>query len=487
MQSLSTYGIRSFFSCCFFFPFIARQLACQEASNASAVVIFLYSENLWEDPFNSYFLQSIVEYRQGKGIFFLEIEEYSAEKVKERTEKAKEDKKKQPDNKVESSLEEDYVKEEDNVKADKSLEKKKEKDFDIRFWRALPRLKVPSEKASVRKKTNFQCSIQNRLPLLKHQVSENVGSSSSFKRSSDKSRHSSSCKPLISGCPSPGAEISPLSDEVFVNSQERRRFVYDNIVASRDSSIPNAQVSKEPVSYQNETTVIVDVDVHAHVPRDEDIDVSLNELERQAYVEVINEAGARSFVHSVNSEETASPSEQGMFVLSGEEIKSGKTVTNTELLLPNNVHDRSYSPGDESERLELGDDSERLESGYTEGSPAVASDTSSRFNSVSDNDLKSETSTSVSPGRAFQNGPQSQKIFMPINKDKRQPSFSQAARGDSLESGGSNSNESGYITSPTEGPLSARSMGSSPEANTVNPFLNPKNSDINMKTAVITS
>lgn len=457
----------------------AAMAAYQETVQASAVVIFLYTENLRKDRMADFFLQCVVEYRNGKGILFLEVEKYSAEEVFDCTEKAKKDREKQAENNIQASLEEDGEIDEVGGKVSEKADDR----INIKFWRALPRLKVPTEKSSEREKKNFHCSIQNRLPLLKNQVLEQKRRSSSSKRSSDKSRHSSSGKPLIS----PGAEMSPMSDDVFVEGHgQEQKFVYDHEVVStsRNTSIANPQennvvvysqneagVAQQPmavnVDSQNEAavprSVLVSVDVHPQ-RNDGNISLNQNELELQAEIKIINEMEnpERLKIDSLSSEGTPSPSEQGVFTLSGEETNKGPR--NTDL---SNMAD---SPDDKSERLE---------SGFTEGSlsprqpgsPEVNSNGVSPSSSSLSNGLKTEMSdNNISPDKTYLNGP-----IVELNRQLNE------SPGDRIDSFGSG-RESGYVTSPTTG-----SLGLSPEGSGGNPFIKTNAAAVNMKKTSITA
>ena len=520
--------------------------AYQEASIASAVVVILYSENLWKDPLNGLFFQSIVEYRKGKGILFLEIEEYSAEKMKTEAAKARENKGKQADDKIETSLEEDCVAPNPKEKIDKPHSEKEDKDYDLKFWRALPRLKVPSETASVRKKTNFHCSIQNQLPLLKHQVCEKRQKSSSNSRDNKSHHHSSrlSERPLISDCPSPSGEISPLSDsnfsdEVFEGSQDRKTFVYDNIAASRDAAISNLREieSAEVGHYNNDTTVIVDVDVH-NIPKSreaEKLPFSHSGSEANASFEVIQEMDAQNFTADVinlarelesevplkhtSSEANASfeviqeneaqnftaaalnsarelESEQGVFTLSGDDTMSNTDHDANNTILPVSKPAIGVTADDKCERHESGFTEGSYKQNHTELKPGT-SDSGVQINQIPDKGSEPTVMDSICPQdkyclsqRAVNKsciGPHNETQHISTSSEQRQPRLSVGIREDSLESSGSNSHESGYVTSPSDGALSPRSVGSSPGiTTTVYPFMNVKGGDINTQTRITT-
>ena len=520
--------------------------AYQEASIASAVVVILYSENLWKDPLNGLFFQSIVEYRKGKGILFLEIEEYSAEKMKTEAAKARENKGKQADDKIETSLEEDCVAPNPKEKIDKPHSEKEDKDYDLKFWRALPRLKVPSEKASVRKKTNFHCSIQNQLPLLKHQVCEKRQKSSSNSRDNKSHHHSSrlSERPLISDCPSPSGEISPLSDsnfsdEVFEGSQDRKTFVYDNIAASREAATSNSRdlESAEIGHYNNDTTVIVDVDVH-NIPKSreaEKLPLSHTSSEANASFEVIQEIDAQNFIADVinlareletevplnrtSNESNASfeviqeheaqnftadalnsarelESEQGVFTLSGDDTMPNTNHDANNTILPVSKPAVSVTADDKCERHESGFTEGSYKQNHTEFKPG-SSDIGVHINQTTDKSSEPTAMDSMCPQdkycpsqRAVNgscNGPHNETQHISTNIEQRQPRLSVGIREDSLESSGSNSHESGYVTSPSDGALSPRSVGSSPEiTTTVYPFMNVNGGDINTQKRITT-
>ena len=481
--------------------------AYQEASIASAVVVILYSENLWKDPLNGLFFQSIVEYRKGKGILFLEIEEYSAEKMKTEAAKARENKGKQADDKIETSLEEDCVAPNPKEKIDKPHSEKEDKDYDLKFWRALPRLKVPSEKASVRKKTNFHCSIQNQLPLLKHQVCEKRQKSSSNSRDNKSHHHSSrlSERPLISDCPSPSGEISPLSDsnfsdEVFEGSQDRKTFVYDNIAASREAATSNSRdlESAEIGHYNNDATVIVDVDVH-NIPKSreaEKLPLSHTSSEANASFEVIQENEAQNFTADALNSARELESEQGVFTLSGDDTMPNTNHDANNTILPVSKPAVSVTADDKCERHESGFTEGSYKQNHTEFKPG-SSDIGVHINQTTDKSSEPTAMDSMCPQdkycpsqRAVNgscNGPHNETQHISTNIEQRQPRLSVGIREDSLESSGSNSHESGYVTSPSDGALSPRSVGSSPEiTTTVYPFMNVNGGDINTQKRITT-
>lgn len=417
--------------------------AYEEKCNESAVVIFLYTKNLWEDPMANFFLLSVVEFRQGKGILFLEVEEYSAAKVMEWTKEAE----RSPDKRARNPLEASTSLEADCPNHDRienaEDEKKEDARLDIKFWRALPRLKVPTDKSSTRKKKNFHCSIQNWLPLVKNQNKEHEYRLPSKRSSNGKSRHSSSAaKPLLGEA----AELSSvINDDVFDSDQETKRFVFDNEAVSRNTSLQSSQDNREviysrseagvdqqpiraDVESQNEAAaaqavLVVSADVHPHA----------EENESRAEVEIINEfdSTGRLKIDSSNSEEPMSPSEQGVFTLSGEETE--EIPRKTELPNADNLAD---------------DKSEKLESGFSDGnfSPGQSGSSvvsSSGVSSSLSNGLRTGTSSgsSVSPNHAFQNGAN---IPVVTNGPHNEIPVS---KNDSYTS----SHESGYNTSPMTG------------------------------------
>lgn len=427
--------------------------AYEEKCNESAVVIFLYTKNLWEDPMANFFLLSVVEFCEGKGILFLEVEEYSAAKVMDWTKEAE----RNPDRPARDPLEASTSIEEDCPNHDRieKAENKKKEDgrININFWRALPRLKVPTDKSSEREQKNFHCSIQNRLPLVKNQNKEHEYRLPSKKSSDGKSRHSSSAKPLLGEV----AELSPmLNDDVFVSDQETKRFVYDNEAVSRNTSLQSSQDNREVIYSRNEAGVdrqpiradvesqneaaaaqpvlLVSADIHPH----------LEENESRAEVEIINEVEStdRLKIDSLNSEDSVSPSEQGVFTLSGEETEE----LPRKIELPN----ADNLAADKSERLESGFSGSSFSPGQS-GSPVVSS---SGVSSSLSNGLRTGMAdgTSVSPNNTFQNG-----ANIPVVANGPHNEIP-GIRGDSYAS----SRESGYNTSPLTG---------SAESTAVNKFI----------------
>lgn len=419
----------------------ATMASYQSKSESSAVVIFLYTENLWKDPMANFFLQSVVHFRKGKGILFLEVEKYSAEKVMDWTEKAKE-----PDgpavneNNISISIEEDGAcRERKRSSENEVIHEESEDDqvnIDINFWRALPRLKVPSEESSPRKKKYFQCAIQNKLPLLKHQVLAEKKSTPSFIRSSERSgknRNSSSGKPLISG------EISPLSDDVFVGGQDKKeqaKFIYDNEAGMAAGHIEIEAVIPRPM--------VVNVDVHP--PMDfPSILTNENEMEQQPEVEIGTETENNETLKGepkkitesqkidlLVSGETGSPTEIGLFTLSGDEADHktrNAALSNADL--QDSQPDRSDS-GSTAESLyksQTGDFADKANSAL----PLSAKDLKSVATSFTGNSAEQN----------YENGPQIQNV-----EKIRQLNSCTSPGSDSLGSGG----ESGYVTSPAISP-----------------------------------
>ena len=459
------------------FSFIAKMACIEEVSSKSAVVIFLYTENLWNDEFSKFLFQCVVEYRKGKGILFLEIEKFAPEKALDETKKARERYERKDVNNTDLSIsvEQDgaHGNHDDEIR---KVPDEKEGKIDVKFWRALPRLKVPLKESTLRKQKNFQCAIQNKLPLLKSQILAQKQSTSSSARRSDKNRHSSSGKPLLAGenqesAPSPG--FSPMSDEVFVSYDDRTKFAFDNEATSisRNGSAQQPQHNAlqgypqnqaaaynwQPFilpQFQNEAgasqpmTVSADIHQSNEVPKKNGIPKTeaevheINETENEFLnIESIENKG-RLNLDSLNIEQTGSSSEHGVFTLSGEE--------------------REHIPEDQSERFESGYIEESLNPNQSE---SQINNTHS-ISQVNSNDLNIGPSAKTTPPKKRnQNGLQNQ------NSDD---SDQQDMRPGALYSLGSD-RESGYVTSPT-----TASLGSSPEGLMVHPFkkLNARNADV---------
>lgn len=455
------------------------KMACiQEESSKSAVVIFLYTENLWSDAFNQFLFQCVVEDRKGKGILFLEIEKFAPEKAVDETKKAREKYGRKDVNHTDLSI----SVEQDGAHAnhDDEIQKvpdEKEGKIDVKFWRALPRLKVPAKESTHRQQKNFQCAIQNRLPLLKSQILAQKQSAPFSAQRSDGNRHSSSGKPLLAAesqglAPSPG--FSPMSDEVFVSDVERTKFAFDNEATniSRNGSVQHSQqdaIQGYPQNqaaaydwqpfilpqFQNEAgasqPMTVSADIHhsnevpSIFPKKSGIPKTVQDIHE------INET-KNDFLHvdpikvedsltldSINADQNCLSSENDVFMLSGDE---GGNL-----------------PDDQSERFESGFTEESLNPNQSE---SQIKNTHS-ISPVNSNDMNIEPSAFEKKNN--QNGLQNQ------NSDDSEQLDIRPGAPNSFGSG----HESGYVTSPTTG-----SLGSSPEGLMVDPFkkLNARNTDV---------
>ena len=464
----------------------------QEVSSSSAVVIFLYTENLWSDAFSQFLFQCVVEDRKGKGILFLEIEEkFPAQKALDETEKVKEEcgRRGGYHTDLSVSVEQDCAHPSHNQRANideeiQNVPDEKEGKIDIKFWRALPRLKVPSKESTQREQKNFQCAIQNRLPLLKSQIAAQKHSTSSSSRKSNKSRCSSSGKPLLgeNQGPSPGPELSPMSDEVFVNdtgnSKTKFSFVNEATCISRNASVQNSQQDALQGCQQNETapwqpfilpqfqneagashpmTVSADIHQSNEVPsiltNENGIPTivaevhEINETEKEFLNKDPTEDSYRLKLDSLNSDQTGSPSEHGVSTLSGEE--------------------KGHLPDNQPERYESGFTEESLN---TNQSYSQINNTHN-FSQINSNDFNIEPSSfkNASSKKKYQNGLRNQN-----SEDSGRLNISPGAQ-NSLGS----DHESGYVTSPTTG-----SLGLSPEGLAMDPFVKLNARSANVKNTI---
>lgn len=146
----------------------ATQPAYQRECCKSAMILFLYTYNLTQDPLVSFFLHGQIEYRRGKGIMFLEDSNNRPDGVKEWTKQVMKQAgkgkcqcvKSHTDNVVNNVIV-------NNVIANKTEQSSIENDK--KFWKNLPRLKIPKKDASRRHQQNFEAALQNRIPRLNYQ------------------------------------------------------------------------------------------------------------------------------------------------------------------------------------------------------------------------------------------------------------------------------------------------------------------------------
>jgi len=179
--------------------FSAEMADCEQRSNESAVVVYIYSKNLKRDHLAARFFWEI--YTDGKPIYVIDIE--STFKPEEPIEEAAED---QGINGEQQSLEVDNV-EAGNNNMPISLVPQLDK---VKFWKNLPRLHWPKETDSNRKKTNFWCELKIRIPKFSNQRCL-------IERKGEGRDSTSSTVPLI-GEQSPPVSpvaVSPVADQVF--------------------------------------------------------------------------------------------------------------------------------------------------------------------------------------------------------------------------------------------------------------------------------
>ena len=457
----------------------------QKESCKSAVVIFLYTENLWTDAFSQFLFQCVVEYRKGKGILILEIEKFVPEKALDETKKVSERIRRKDNNTdLSISVEQDGAHGNNDDEIQK-LPDKKEQKIDVKFWKALPRLKVPANESSPRVQKNFQCAIQNRLPKLKSQISDPKVGTSTSKRS-DSNRQSASKQPLLEEnqemSASPG--FSPTSDEVFVSDNERTKFAFDNEAtnisrnASRQDSqqdalqgYPQSQAAacnwqpfilpnfQNEARFQNEAGVSHPMTVSADIHQSNEVPSifpkkngnpkieaevhEINETENEFLNTDHNQHGDTLNIDSLNADQTGLPSENGLFTLSGDQ--------------------GNHLPEDQSERLESGFGEENVNPVQLESQTNTGSISQNMANAMN---IETSGSKMTSSKQRNQSSLQNQN-----SDDSDQLDFSPGAH-NSLAS----DQESGYVTSPT-----TASIGSSPEGlmGTLFPKINAQNAGLN--------
>lgn len=199
-----------------------------EKSAESAMVMFLYSDALREDDLANFLVQSFIIERKGKDIMFLEIADYKPKDVMNWTQLAEKRKviiknnfvngDAVVDETLNQSIENDVELEAEKMETE-AIDRKETVD-NMRFWKVLPRIKVPTDTTNKRKMNYFLCSLQNKIPRFNDQKRL------TNKPETNRGRNSSSQKPLLGSNQenepaSPrvqdtdAAEFSPTTDEVF--------------------------------------------------------------------------------------------------------------------------------------------------------------------------------------------------------------------------------------------------------------------------------
>lgn len=297
----------------------------KEASMKSALVVFLYSDYLLEEEMADLFLQTVVIERNGKDIMFLEKTNFKPREIRDWARDAK-IQKGEPfeDNRIEVSIEED---------SDEIVEEKRKID-DIRFWRTIPRFKVPKEGASKRVKKNFLCSLRNNIPRFKKPDPEKGGKKVAKDRSG-------SNKPLLEdppesprspdGLENPTIEMSPGMISSKVNEFDYDETSVMKIVGSGNFDGHRGMVAKAEchnpehgfIDHQNAEVFLeiqpsINKNIRADaVVHDQQINNAANENDNQMLVIETGDTGR-------NVEEEMARSKEVIFSMSGEdEPKSG--------------------------------------------------------------------------------------------------------------------------------------------------------------------
>ncbi|XP_045199282.2 uncharacterized protein LOC123553742 isoform X2 [Mercenaria mercenaria] len=139
-----------------------------------AVVMFLYSDALRNEGLANFFLQSLITERKGKDILFLEVANYNPREIMEWTRDANDIHELQEKKLIPRELgngrniEENEGSVDDNDRVEMLNENHNNEaeaiDDDLKFWKVLPRIKVPADDQNIRKMENFWCSLQNKIP-----------------------------------------------------------------------------------------------------------------------------------------------------------------------------------------------------------------------------------------------------------------------------------------------------------------------------------
>lgn len=188
------------------FSFSAKMPEYELQSQKSAIIIFLYSENLKLDSLASIFFWEFKEQRRIIKVIEIGIA-YHPDEVMEIAEQG---------HKRIITEESGAAEELDNGDVERGAEEGIEyltnDSTDMKFWKHLPRMQFPSKKESARKHKNFWCSLQNSIPKFCWQKQQQKRKRESCSGDSKVHHSSSSGEPLLA----PNSPSSPISnDNVF--------------------------------------------------------------------------------------------------------------------------------------------------------------------------------------------------------------------------------------------------------------------------------
>lgn len=185
------------------FSFSAKMPEYELQSQKSAIIIFLYSENLKLDSLASIFFWEFKERR--RIIKVIEIgTAYHPNEVMEIAEQGHK-------RKITEELDAPEELEASRRDSVDGVEYVTNNSTDMKFWKHLPRMQFPSKKESARKHKNFWCSLQNSIPKFCRQKQQQKPKGKSSDDSKDHQRTLSG-EPLLTPN-SPGSALS--NDNVF--------------------------------------------------------------------------------------------------------------------------------------------------------------------------------------------------------------------------------------------------------------------------------
>ncbi|XP_045199255.2 uncharacterized protein LOC123553728 isoform X2 [Mercenaria mercenaria] len=246
-QNIKTYLMDKNYKVCIYADLQGNENILHEVFSKTAecaLILFLYSDALRKDDLANFFLDSLITARKGKDILFLEVANYNPKEIMEWTRDAKDQHELQERNLVQRELGngrnieeneneesvddndgvDEVVNEDHNNKA--VTEKKVAIGDDLKFWKVLPRIKVPADDKNNRKMENFWCSLQNKIPKFVEQKQQ----AEEIKR--NKHRNSSSSRPLLESTRESETPRSPVGDtgELSPNTDNVFRFEESNEV-----------------------------------------------------------------------------------------------------------------------------------------------------------------------------------------------------------------------------------------------------------------
>ncbi|KAL4219912.1 hypothetical protein ACF0H5_020324 [Mactra antiquata] len=401
----------------------------KEAITKSALVVFLYSDHLLQDEMASLFLNIVVTERNGRDIMFLEKTNFKPREIRDWAKDAK--------TVPVEGIEDLSTKVSIEVDADQSIDTDTDIEIaqkidDLKFWKFIPRFKVPKDGSSKRVKKNFLCSLRNTIPRFKEVKKRNGDKKVSKERTE-------SVKPLLGLEDPPDSPISPagfdngtLELSPNMSPDKHNEFDFDqtqvlkiagkvrsttfdehnphtkiNIESQENGFIgnPNNQIYVEETHTSN-NEIVTDIIIH-----DTDIKTVENNRENQnnkASVQVSDtgynlrqqmpneDINPKETIFTMSDEENkcSSPNTESVFMSSGEESAKGDNPNSGRSRItspsssschsssgfgsqspstasPTNFSNQSFSPKDEFPGHNFSDDPYKVKDAYSEQGQAI--------------------------------------------------------------------------------------------------------------------